>query len=193
MGAITPVIRSLTNARTYLHGLRLAHFYSYSHVRQVRRLGRGDRVTFAPNVSFRNAERISLGAGTHIGERSVLWAGDATGRIELGEQCLLAPGVVLTASDYGIAPGLPVMEQPKRERDIVLGDDVWLGANVVVTAGVVIGSGCVVGAGAVVTRDLPPGSIAAGVPARVVGHRDARDPSADARDDAIVTPLGAHA
>ena len=128
-------------------------------------------MTFAPNVSFRNAERIEIGAGSHIGENSVVWAGNATGRIVFGAKCLLAPGVVVTASNYGIDRGTPVMDQPKVERDIVLGDDVWLGANVVVTAGVTIGSGAVVGAGAVVTRDLPPDCIAAGVPATVIGMR----------------------
>ena len=49
-----------------------------------------------------------------------------------------------------------------------IGDDCWLGTGVVVVAGVEIGDGCVVGAGAVVTRSLPPGSVAVGVPARVV-------------------------
>ncbi|MCW4384762.1 acyltransferase [Salinibacterium sp. SYSU T00001] len=197
MGSITDVVRSLTSVRTYLHGLRIAHFYSYSHARQLSRLDRGDNVTFAPNVSFRNAERIRLGDGTHIGERSMLWAGNSTGRIVLGAKCLLAPGVVITASNYGIRPGIPVMDQEKIERDITLGDDVWLGAYVVVTSGVTIGSGCVVGAGAVVTRDLPAGSIAGGVPARVIGHRG--DDSADAalaraehgeEAGAVITPMG---
>lgn len=165
------VARSLLSVRTYLHGLRLAHYSSYSHVQQVRLLNRGANVSFAPTVSFRNAERITLGAGTHIGEGSVIWAGDSTGRVILGEKCLLAPNVTITASNYGVEQGTPVMDQRKIERDIVLGDDVWLGANVVVTAGVTIGSGAVVGAGAVVTKDLPPQCIAAGVPARVIGTR----------------------
>lgn len=163
--------RSLVSIRTYAQLLRIAHFYAYSHARQVPLLKRGANVSFAPNVSFRNAERITLGAGTHIGEHSVVWAGNSTGRIVLGEKCLLAPHVTLTASNYGTVEGTPVMDQPKIERDIVLGDDVWLGANVVVVAGVTIGSGAVVAAGAVVTRDLPPNCIAAGVPARVIGSR----------------------
>ncbi len=164
-------VRSITDLRVYLHAFRLAHFSAYSHVRQVGRLGRGPDVSFAPNVSFRNAERITLGAGTHIGEHSVIWAGDSTGRITFGEKCLLAPNVTVTASNYGITQGIPVMDQPKVERDIVIGRDVWLGANVVVTAGVTIGDGAVVGAGAIVTKDLPPNCIAAGVPARVIGRR----------------------
>lgn len=171
MASVSDALRSVLDPRTWVHGMRLAHFSSYSHVRQVRLLRRGSMVTFAPNVSFRNAERIELGAGSHIGEYCVIWAGDSTGRIVLGEKCLLAPGVVLTASDYGIVRGTPVMDQPKRERDIVIGAGVWLGANVVVTAGVTIGEGAIVGAGAVVTRDLPPQCIAGGVPCRVIGQR----------------------
>ena len=167
----SPIRRTLLNIRTYVQLLRIAHFYSYSHTGQVSKLIRGPGVSFAPNVSFRNAERITLGAGTHIGEHSLIWAGNATGRIILGEKCLLGPHVTVTASNYGIAKGTPVMDQRKVENDIVLGRDVWLGANVVVTAGVTIGEGAVVGAGAIVTKDLPPNCIAAGVPARVIGWR----------------------
>lgn len=67
--------------------------------------------------------------------------------------------------------GRSFREQPRRERDVVIGNDVWLGARVVVTAGVTIGDGCIVGAGAVVTKDLPANCIAAGVPARVIAQR----------------------
>ena len=164
--------RSLLDLRTYLHALRLAHFTSYSYVRQVRRLDLGDGVSMAPNVSFRNAERISIGAGSHIGEHSVLWAGNNTGRIIIGEKCLFAPNVTVTASNYGIVQGdVAIMDQPKDERDIVIGDGAWLGANVVVLAGVTIGEGAVVAAGAVVTKDLPALCIAGGVPAKVIGVR----------------------
>ena len=49
-----------------------------------------------------------------------------------------------------------------------LGSNVWCGANVVVTSGVTIGERCVIGANSVVTTDLPPYSIAAGAPAKVL-------------------------
>ncbi|WP_150308254.1 acyltransferase [Planctomonas psychrotolerans] len=177
MGSARNALSSLTNVKTFLHALRISHFYAYSHVKQVAKLTRGDDVSFAPNVSFRNAERITLGAGTHIGERSIVWAGNNTGRILLGAKCLLAPNVVLTASNYGMAAGTPVMDQPTVEKDIVLGDDVWLGAHVVVTAGVTIGDGAVIGAGAVVTRDIPANAIAVGAPAKVIGYRRAGEGS----------------
>jgi acetyltransferase-like isoleucine patch superfamily enzyme len=161
----------MLDPRTHAHSLRLAYFWSYSHVRELRKLRRGSGVRISPTASFHNCERISIGDGAHIGEFDVIWAGDSTGTINIGAKALFGPRVTITASNYSITRGIPVMDQPKRERDIVIGEDVWLGANVVVTAGVTIGDGAVVGAGAVVTRDLPPQCIAAGVPAKVIGWR----------------------
>ena len=55
-------------------------------------------------MSLRNGERITIGAGTKVGERVFLWAGDTSGRMTIGEHCRLGPEVYITASDYGIAP-----------------------------------------------------------------------------------------
>ena len=164
-------IASVCDPRSYLHFFHLIHYYGYSHVRPRRRVHAGEGTGIAPNVSFRNGERIRIGRECHIGERCFLWAGDTTGRIEIGDHVSLAPGVFITASDYRFVAGRPFREQPKRELHVRLGNDVWLGAGVVVTAGVTVGDGCIVGAGAVVTGDLPSGCIAAGVPARVIGQR----------------------
>lgn len=170
-GKIVHAIRSFCDPRSYLHLFRQIHYVGYSHVRPRARMTVGGGTGIAPNVSLRNGERIVLGQGCHIGERCYLWAGDSTGRIEMGDHVSLAPGVFITASDYRFVAGKPFREQPKRERDIRIGNDVWLGANVVVTAGVTIGDGCIVGAGAVVTKDLPAGCIAVGIPARPIGER----------------------
>ncbi|MEJ1154283.1 MULTISPECIES: acyltransferase [Microbacterium] len=171
MTRILRAIASVLDPRTYLHGLRVLHFYGYSYVSQVRKLDRGDNVSFAPNVSFRNAERIHLGSGTHIGEHSTLWAGNSSGQIFVGEKALLAPRVTLTASNYAIVRGTAPMDQEKLEQDIVIGARTWLGANVVVLAGVTVGDDAIVAAGAVVTKDVPANAIAGGVPARVLGWR----------------------
>ncbi len=173
MKRVLGAVLSVIDPRVYLHGLRVLHFYSYAHVTQVRKISRGPGVSFAPNVSFRNGERIHIGAGTHIGEYSTIWAGNSTGRVTFGEKCLLAPRVTVTASNYGIQQGTPVMDQPKVERDVVIGAGSWLGADVVVLAGVTIGEGAIIAAGAVVTRDVPPNAIAGGIPARVIGTRPA--------------------
>lgn len=164
-------IRSLLDFGSYLHAFRLLHYFAYTHVRERRRMSIGPGTGIAPNVSFRNGQRIRIGADCHIGERCYLWAGDASGEILIGNRVSLAPQVFITASDYRFVAGQPFREQPRRERHVQIGDDVWLGTGVVVTAGVEIGTGCIVGAGAVVTHDLPANSIAVGVPARVISKR----------------------
>lgn len=164
-------LASVLDPRVYLHAFRILHYYGYTHVRERRhlRLGRGSAL--APNVSLRNGGRIRIGDFCHIGERCYLWAGRSSGEIHIGNHVSLAPEVFVTAADYQFIKGRPFRDQPMREQNVVIGDDVWLGARVIVTAGVTIGSGCIVGAGAVVTKDLPPDAIAVGIPARVVAQR----------------------
>ena len=164
----------MADPRLAVHLLKVARLYAYGHVEPRRRLTAGPGLRMSPTASLRNGERIVLGAGVHVGERCYLWAGDSHGTIRLGDKALLAPEVFITASNYTVAPGIPVMDQPKREADVVIGADVWLGARVVVLPGVTIGDGAVVGAGSVVTKDLPAGCIAVGVPAKVVAWRDGR-------------------
>ena len=83
------------------------------------------------------------------------------------------------------------MDQPKLERDVVVGDDVWLGARVMVVPGVEIGDGCIIGASSVVTRSVPAGSIAVGNPARVVGRRGDQTTESAVREADLI--LGASA
>jgi acetyltransferase-like isoleucine patch superfamily enzyme len=156
----------------------VVHYYNYSHVRPRRLADIGPGVRMAPNVSMMNAERITMGAYSRIGARCSLWAGNSVGRITLGHHALLGPEVFITAANYRLEPGTPIMDQPMDERDVVIGPDVWLGARVVVGAGVEIGEGSVVAAHSFVTRSLPPGSIAGGNPARIIGRRG--DPRAEA-------------
>jgi acetyltransferase-like isoleucine patch superfamily enzyme len=126
----------------------------------------------SPTVSVRFGDRVSIGAGAHIGQWCYLWAGKNHGRIDIGDHALLAPNVFVTASDYDFDAGDgPVMDLPRREADVRIGANTWLGANVVVVAGTTIGDGAIVAAGSVVTRDIPAGVVAAGVPARVIRER----------------------
>ena len=71
----------------------------------------------APNVSMMNAERIRS-AYSHIGARCSLWAGKSVGRIALGHHALLGPEVFITAANYRLDPGTPIMDQPMDERDV---------------------------------------------------------------------------
>lgn len=90
-----------------------------------------------------------------------------TSPVEIGANAFLAPGVCLACSGHSIDS-----EQRGQgigtSKPITLGENVWIGAHAVVLGGVTIGSGSVIAAGSVVTRDIPPGVVAAGVPCRVL-------------------------
>ena len=166
--------RRVLRPSLWLHLVRLANAAAYAHAEQRAAMTAGPGLAMAPSVSLRNGERIECGHEVHVGERCSLWAGDTTGRIVLGDNALLAPEVFVTASNYGTrwGTGVPIMHQDKAEADVHVGADAWLGARVTVLPGVRVGDGAVVAAGAVVTKDLPSGCIAAGVPARVIGWRE---------------------
>jgi acetyltransferase-like isoleucine patch superfamily enzyme len=119
-------------------------------------------------IAGRGAEVI-VEERAYIGHRCLFYG---HGGIRVGQDALLANDVQLICGNHTFARrDLPIRSQPTEERPIVIGDDVWLGASAIVLGGVTVGQGAVVGAGAVVTRDLPPYSIARGVPAKIVGER----------------------
>ena len=164
-------VRSTIDPRTYLGLFRLVHWYNRTHVSQRRLLTCGTGVRLSPIAAFANAQRITLGDRTRVGDHVTLWGGDREGRILIGKDCLLGPGAFITASDYSLDADATIKSQVTRERDIVIGDDVWIGAGCIITAGVEIGDGAVIGAGSVVRRAVPAGAIVAGNPARVSASR----------------------
>lgn len=101
-----------------------------------------------------------------------------TAPIHIGKNAFIAPGVVLACPDHAI-DGAQRAEGIEVNRPITLEDDVWLGANVTVCGGVTIGKGSVIGAGSVVTKNIPAGVVAAGVPCKVlrpITEKDKIDP-----------------
>lgn len=164
-------IGSCLDPAVLIHPFRLMHYYGYSHVAQRRRLTLGRDVRIAPNVSFANAERVALGDHVQIGARCSLWAGNTTSWIRIGDRTTFGPEVFATAANYGLAAGQRITDQEMVERDIIIGQDCWIGTRAILTAGITIGDGAVIGAGSVVTKDVPAGAIAAGVPAKIVRMR----------------------
>ena len=163
------MLRSITEViRGWIYLLALVTGGNYVRKAKLQRLGKG--VKILPTVFFKYPEMIQIGDNSFINHLCSVWASPG-GPITIGSNVLLGPCASIISSNHGIARGQLIREQPGNDAPIHIGDDVWLGANVVVTAGVSIGDGAVVGAGAVVTSDLPPMSICAGVPARVIGYR----------------------
>jgi acetyltransferase-like isoleucine patch superfamily enzyme len=109
---------------------------------------------------------IKIGQDCLIGEFNVL---RGQGGISIGDRVYTSPMVQMVAVNHVFAdPTRPFVEQGITAQGIIVEDDVWIGSGAIVTDGVRIGRGAVVAAGAVVTRDVPPQSVVAGIPARVV-------------------------
>lgn len=128
------------------------------------RFGRG--VRFMRDFTGHFMGQVTLGDGVffnrgcHVVVREGLTVGDHT---------LFGEGVSIHDDNH--IPGLgpePIASRGFTARPIVIGANVWVGAKVVILPGVRIGDNAVVAAGAVVTRDVPPRTIAGGVPARVI-------------------------
>lgn len=141
------------------------------------RLEIGEGTLFEPNVWLTGGERgrIRIGAGVFLNQGVMVAAVDL---VEIGDHCMAANGCMITDGNHRFDdPSKPVTWQGFDSKGPTrLGANVWLGANVVVTSGVTIGDRCVVGANSVVTSDLPPGTIAAGAPAKVLKQIEFREP-----------------
>jgi acetyltransferase-like isoleucine patch superfamily enzyme len=133
------------------------------------RLELGMGVLFEPNVwiTAPGAARVRIGAGSFLNLGVMVAAAEL---VEIGDHCMFANGCFVSDASHRLDdPKLPVTWQGFTSKGPTrVGDNVWCGAHVVVTSGVTIGERCVIGANSVVTTDIPPYSIAAGAPARVL-------------------------
>ena len=98
-------------------------------------------------------------------------------RLIIGKFCSIACGAKFlfnsanhTLSSLSTYP-FPLFESWDNKGDIVLGNDVWIGYEAVIMAGVTIGDGAIIGARAVVTKDVPPYTVAGGIPAKPIKKR----------------------
>ena len=137
------------------------------------RLTIGDATLLEPGCWITLAEeaRIRIGSGCFL-NRNVMLA--AQQEIEIGDHVMFANGCFVGDAAHRFDdPEVPITHQGFTSKGPVrIGDNCWFGANCVVTSGVTIGERCVVGANSVVTEDLPPRTIAAGLPAKVIREID---------------------
>jgi acetyltransferase-like isoleucine patch superfamily enzyme len=116
------------------------------------------------------------GGAIRLGSRSRIQPGchliSFEAPIEIGRDVGLAQNCAIYSYDHGMHPDMPISQQPLQSKGpVVIDDHTWLGVGVIVLSGVHIGTGAVIASGSVVTRDVPPGAIAGGVPARVLKMR----------------------
>ena len=107
---------------------------------------------------------VVIGDHTRIGLHNTI-----IGPVEIGSNVNLAQGITVTALNHNFSDtNKRIDEQGVSTNLVTIEDDVWVGANAVILPGVTIGEHCVVAAGAIVTKDVPPHSLVAGVPAKVI-------------------------
>jgi acetyltransferase-like isoleucine patch superfamily enzyme len=109
---------------------------------------------------------VTVGADTWIGPFCVL---DGSGGLSIGDHCAISSGVHITTHD-AVKRTLSGNTLPLDVAPVEIGDCCYIGSQAMVLKGVTIGHHSVLGAYSLLTRDLPPYSVAYGVPARVHGH-----------------------
>jgi acetyltransferase-like isoleucine patch superfamily enzyme len=151
----------------------------------------GPDCIFEAGVLIFHPESIELGSNVYVGHYAILkgyhknkmrigdqtWIGQqsflhSAGGIDIGSRVGIGPGVrIITSFHREAGRDVPILSAPIELAPVVIEDDCDLGVGAVVLPGVRIGRGSQIGAGAVVTRDVPPYSVAVGVPAKVARER----------------------
>lgn len=146
------------------------------------RLGHANFITLGRNVSVMShcmleccptegsTPEMTLGNDISIGEYSHI---TCASRVEIGDGLLTGRFVLITDNAHGgntpeEMDVAPLMRKTHSRGAVVIGKNVWIGDKATILPHVRIGDGAVIAANAVVTRDVPPYSVAAGCPARIV-------------------------
>jgi len=128
----------------------------------------GERVRIKEGLRVEKPHKVTIGNDVRINTDCIL---QAHGGIEIGDFTMVAARVTIVTANHDLACRGVEAFDTLVEAPVRIGRHCWLGTGVIVLPGVTIGDGTVVGAGSVVTRDLPPGMICVGTPARPVRKR----------------------
>ena len=130
-----------------------------------RKFSLGDYSVIESFASINNAVGdVMIGDHTRVGLHNTI-----IGPVIIGNHVNLAQGITVTALNHNFEDSdKRIDEQGVSTSAVIIEDDIWVGANAVILPGVTIGRHSVVAAGAVVTKDVPPHSLVAGVPAKII-------------------------
>lgn len=142
-------------------------------------------------INIEHGATFGSGRGIRLGHRSGIGVdAEILGPVTIGNDVMMGPRCTIISDNHRFDDTTVPMNRQgfaQPDRPVEIEDDVWIGANVTITAGVTVGRGSVLAAGAVVTRDIPPYSIAGGVPARVIRSRRSGPPT-DVPDGQPLSP-----
>ena len=142
-----------------------------------------DSFRLFPPFHVAGGRRIRVGHKVFINQCCTIYD---TGGVDIGDLVMIGPNVNLITVGHAMQPAQ--RRSFIEARPIVLQRNVWIAAAATILGGVTVGENSVVGAGAVVTRDVPPDSFVAGVPARVVRRLGPDDDPRGIRDESGPPP-----
>jgi acetyltransferase-like isoleucine patch superfamily enzyme len=134
-------------------------------------------ISLADNIIIKEGARvcscnetalIRIGKNTTVGYHTFIFASE---KIEIGDDCLIAPFVYIVDSNHGAKKGTNINKQGNETAPIKIGNDVWLGTGSKILRGVTIGDGAIIAAGAIVKDDVPPNMVVGGIPAKIISER----------------------
>ena len=153
--------------------LRIAGLIPSHHVRRFFyrisgiKIGKGSSVHMG--AVFYDPKNIKIGNDSIVGEGAVL---DGRDKLNIGNHVDIASEVMIYNCEHDIgSQGFQASSAP-----VIIDDYVFIGPRAIILPGVKIGKGAIVGAGAVVTKDVPDFAIVGGVPAKIIGERQNKNP-----------------
>lgn len=132
---------------------------------RVRTLLIENNVSIGSSCSFGGLGTIKLSSGVVLNRNVHI---DSSLYVSIGKNSLVAPDCYLVDSNHIFRGSGPLVSSDTSSAEIVVGANVWIGRGATILCGVTIGNNSVIGAGAVVTKSIPSGVIAAGVPAKII-------------------------
>ncbi len=130
--------------------------------------GIGKDCILEPPIRIDNGSKVTIGDNFYSNYNLTLLDFE---RITFGDSCYIGPNVVITSASHPLHPTERRRmddEAMRGSKPIVIEDNVWIGANCTILPGVTIGQGSIIAAGSVVTKDIPPMSIAGGIPCKAI-------------------------
>ncbi len=131
----------------------------------------GDDVRILRNVTISTSGvgKVSIGNNVHIGESTII---QSDKEITIKDNVIIGPQNIIVDFDHNYPDAkVPIVKQGHNAKSILIEDDVWISSHCSIIKGVVIGRGSVIGAGSVVNKDIPPLSVACGLPAKIIKKR----------------------
>lgn len=136
----------------------------------IRNIKVGHFFRVCPDVKMFTENGGSIIIGNHFFANYGCFFNANEENIEIGNDCLFGPDVLIINSNHDTCPGFLVREQANISKKIIVGNNVWIGAKSVILPGVSIGDNAVVAAGSIVNKNVEANALVGGVPAKFIKY-----------------------